>query len=140
MSYSPFDGVRFTCQPGCTACCERKGFVYLTEEDVAKAAAYVGMTAEDFERKYIYRTKHQRRLRKPRGKECAFLGEGGCTIHPAKPTQCRLFPFWPYLLGSRLEWAATAKWCPGIGKGELVQIGTAMEIASEMDTAYPGFF
>jgi uncharacterized protein len=30
--------------------------------------------------------------------------------------------------------------CPGIGKGELIQIGTAMEIAAEMKTAYPAFY
>ena len=30
--------MRFECQRGCTACCEQKGFVYLTEGDLARAA------------------------------------------------------------------------------------------------------
>lgn len=136
----PPEGLRFTCQPGCTRCCDKEGFVYLTEEDLAKAAAFLGMTAPAFEERYVYRTRHQRRLRKPRGSQCAFLTAEGCGIHSVKPTQCRLFPFWPHLVESRREWNETAKWCPGIGQGELIQIGEALEIAEEMHTAYPNFF
>ena len=129
--------LRFECQPGCTACCEIEGYVYLSEADVRKAAKFVKMSVPAFEAKYIYRTTHQIRLRKPADKQCHFLIDGGCSIHPAKPTQCRLFPFWPEYVEDREEWQHLKKRCPGIGKGELIQIGTAMEVASEMKTAYP---
>jgi Fe-S-cluster containining protein len=129
--------LRFACQPGCTACCEIKGSVYLSEEDLLKAARFLKLSPEEFERKYVYRTAHQIRLRKPKDRQCHFLKDGGCSIHPAKPTQCRLFPFWPEYVVSREEWRALKHRCPGIGKGELIQIGTAMEVASEMKTAYP---
>src|SRR5476651_223380 len=59
------EGLRFECQPGCTACCEQKGLVYLTEGDLARAAAFVGMTAKAFERKYVYHTRNRIRLRVP---------------------------------------------------------------------------
>ncbi len=59
-------GLRFECQPGCTACCEQKGFVYLVEADIPRAAAFLGMTPAAFERRYVYRTTHQIRLRVPR--------------------------------------------------------------------------
>src|ERR1039458_4897571 len=59
--------MRFQCQPGCTACCQHKGFVYLTEDDIARAARFLGMPAALFEKRYIYRTKNLRRLRIPRG-------------------------------------------------------------------------
>lgn len=131
------DGLRFTCQPGCTACCNVKGFVYLSESDLLKAAKFTGMTPADFEAKYLIRTRHLLRFRKPRGSQCHFLLPTGCSIHPAKPTQCRTFPFWPELVENRREWRAAARYCPGIGTGPLVQIGTAMEIASEMKSAYP---
>src|SRR5437867_1233956 len=98
------EGLRFECQPGCTACCEQSGFVYLTEADLSRAAQFVGMSAADFERRYVYRTRHQMRLRVPRNVQCYFLRDGGCSIHTAKPTQCRLFPFWPELVESRREW------------------------------------
>jgi len=125
------ESVRFTCQPGCIKCCEQKGFVYLTEDDLKRAAAYVEMTPRAFERKYVYRTAHELRFRKPREKQCPFLLENGCSIHPAKPTQCRAFPFWPELLDSRTEWNRTAKYCPGIGKGPLIKIAAARRMGGE---------
>jgi Fe-S-cluster containining protein len=133
----PTPEIRFTCQPGCTNCCNQSGFVYLTEDDVTRAAKFVGLRSSVFEERYLYRTANKRRFRKPPDKQCPFLQSYGCSIHPAKPTQCRTFPFWPELVESRAEWKRTAKYCPGIGKGPLIQIGTAMEMAEEQRLAYP---
>jgi Fe-S-cluster containining protein len=80
------------------------------------------------------------RFRKPPAGQCHFLTSEGCSIHPAKPTQCRLYPFWPELVEDRAAWNAERVDCPGIGKGELVQIGTACETASEMKRAYPSLY
>lgn len=134
------DGLRFECVPGCTNCCNTRGFVYITENDLARAADYVGMSAVEFETRYVYRTSRQLRLRKPRNSQCHFLENNGCRIHPAKPTQCRLFPFWPELVEDRNTWDAAGASCPGIGTGPLVQIGSAVEIAHEMRTAYPSMY
>ncbi len=134
------DVLRFACQPGCTACCEQEGFVYLSEEDLLRIAAHLGLAAEAFEARYVYRTRRRMRLRKPPHSQCPFLERGGCRIHPVKPVQCRLFPFWPDLVEDRAAWRATAEHCPGIGKGPLIQIGTALEIAHEMRTAYPALY
>jgi Fe-S-cluster containining protein len=131
------EGLRFVCQPHCTNCCRQAGFVYITEHDLRQAAAFVGMTPEEFESKYVYRTKHLLRLRKPRNSQCQFLLEGGCAIHPAKPTQCRAFPFWPELVGSRASWRKTAAHCPGIGQGPLIPVDAVIRIANEMREAYP---
>ena len=134
------EGIRFACQPGCTECCTQKGFVYLTEDDLRRAANFVGMAPGEFERKYVYRTRRLLRLRVPREAQCHFLRDGGCSIHPAKPTQCRIFPFWPELVDSRREWRRTARYCPGMGKGDLVQIEAARVQAAEMRKAYPGLY
>ena len=133
-------GVRFECQPGCTNCCRQKGFVYLTETDLTRIAEFLGMPAREFERRYVYRTKHLLRFRMPRHTQCHFLREDGCSIHPAKPTQCRIFPFWPEMVDNKREWRKTAAWCPGIGKGKLVQIENARNLAQEMRAAYPGMY
>jgi Fe-S-cluster containining protein len=132
--------MRFQCQSGCTACCEKQGFVYLTEEDIDRIAEFLGVRRKTFESRHVYRTRNTRRLRTPRNSQCIFLREGGCSIHPVKPRQCRLFPFWPELVESKKEWHKTAAWCPGIGKGELVQIQTAREQAEEMRVAYPHMY
>ncbi len=134
------DGLRFTCVPGCTNCCDQTGYVYLSSSDVDRAAAFLGMTRRAFARRYVYRTRHLHRLRKPRGSQCHFLSGGGCSIHPAKPTQCRLFPFWPELVENRAAWRRTARYCPGIGQGPLIQIGGAVETAAQMRTAYPSMY
>jgi len=135
--------LRFECQAGCTRCCEQQGFVYLTEDDLGRIANYLGLSPSEFERRHVYRTKHLIRLRVPRQQQCYFLGDGGCSIHAVKPVQCRAFPFWPELVDARdskREWKKTARWCPGIGKGELIQIETARERAQEMRAAYPSMY
>jgi Fe-S-cluster containining protein len=134
------DGFRFACVAACTNCCNQKGFVYLTPQDLRLAAAFLGLTRSEFERKYVYRTKTLLRLRKPRSSQCHFLRSEGCAIHPAKPTQCRTFPFWPELVGSREAWAEAAGYCPGIGSGPLVTIEAAHRIAAGMRESYPEIY
>jgi Fe-S-cluster containining protein len=132
--------LRFECQQGCTNCCTQQGFVYLTEADLTRIAKHLRMTPAEFERRYVYRTKRRLRLRVPRHVQCPFLRDGGCSIHSVKPVQCRIFPFWPELVDDKREWRKTAAWCPGIGKGELVQIETARKLAAEMRTSYPSMY
>jgi len=103
-------------------------------------AAFLGTTPGRFERKYVYRTKNKARLRIPVVGNCHFLVEGGCSIHEAKPTQCRIFPFWPELVDSRRAWRKTAAYCPGIGKGPLIQIQAARDQAQEMRDAHPALY
>jgi Fe-S-cluster containining protein len=131
------DGLRFECQKGCTACCEQPGFVYLTEEDLRRAAEFLGMKPKEFERRYVYRTTHKLRLRVPAEARCPFLEATGCSIHPAKPTQCRIFPFWPEYVDSAREWKKAARFCPGIDQGPLIRIASAQAQAAQMRAAYP---
>jgi len=44
------------------------------------------------------------------------------------------------LVESRREWRKTAKYCPGIGKGPLVQIEVVREQAREMKEGHPGLY
>jgi Fe-S-cluster containining protein len=132
--------MRFECQPGCTKCCEQQGFVYLTEEDILRLSRFLALPCTTFEQRYVYRTKNLRRLRVPRHAQCGFLKDGGCSVHQAKPLQCASFPYWPQLVGNTKNWRETGAWCPGIGKGELIQIQTARGIAREMREAHPTLY
>lgn len=132
--------MRFACQSGCTRCCDTKGFVYITENDLRRIAEHLGLSAKAFEERYVIRFRHVLRLRKPRKSQCHFLSETGCSVHVVKPVQCRTYPFWPELVEDRDAWNDESKRCPGIHKGELIQIGTACEIAGEMKTAYPNLY
>jgi len=73
----------------------------------------------------------------PRRAQCPFLVKGGCGIHKVKPLQCRAFPFWPELISSKRNWQQAAKFCPGIERGELINITFARETAAEMRAAHP---
>jgi uncharacterized protein len=128
---------RFACQSGCTRCCDQRGFVYLTEADAQRAAGFLRLTPEEFERRYVYRTRQLRRLRKPRHSQCQFLTGSGCSIHTAKPTQCRTFPFWPQHVGDRESWAALGEKCPGVGQGQLIPLRAVLSTAAEHRRAYP---
>jgi uncharacterized protein len=128
--------MRFSCQPGCTRCCTQKGWVYLSVEDVPRLASFLGMSPDKFQIKYLYSTKYHLRLRRRKG-QCPFLNADGCSVHPAKPTQCRVFPFWPELTEDKKELKETAQWCPGIGKGDVVSVEQLKDSAREMQKAYP---
>jgi uncharacterized protein len=130
-------GIQFACQPGCTACCEQKGYVYLTQDDVERAAAWLGITVAEFQGRYLARTRDLMRLRVPETANCPFLESGGCAIHPAKPLQCRTFPFWPELLGSRRRWNNAKRYCPGIDQGPLISIAEAEAQAEQLRAAWP---
>ena len=134
------ESFRFACVPGCSECCRQVGFVYLTEDNLRRAAAFLRLSVAAFERKYVYRTRHLLRLRKPRGSQCHFLRERGCAIHPVKPTQCAAFPFWPELVDHPRAWKKTAAYCPGIGKGRLIQIQSVQAQAEEMRQEHPGLY
>lgn len=128
--------MRFTCQPGCTRCCTQDGWVYLSQDDVPRLAAFLGISEDELERRHLYSTVNTRRLRRQDG-QCPFLTAEGCSVHPAKPTQCRLFPYWPELIDDEKQLRETAEWCPGIGKGDLVPVEVLEKSAREMRSAYP---
>ncbi len=85
--------VWFVCQRS-TNCCRWPGQVKLTESDIAKIAAFLGMAETDFIEKHT-RLQISRKglalLEKPNG-ECAFLSDRDCAIQEAKPEQCKGFP------------------------------------------------
>jgi Fe-S-cluster containining protein len=132
--------MRFQCQSGCIRCCEQKGFVYLTREDIARIASHLGITRAEFKRVYLCGTAPLLRFRKQRHKQCPFLLANGCSIHEVKPLQCSSFPYWPELLAKASERREAAQYCPGINRGALVNIELARTIASQVQQAFPQLY
>jgi hypothetical protein len=49
------NGIRFTtCQPGCLNCCDQKGNVYPTEQDLKRAAEFTGINRAALQARYVY--------------------------------------------------------------------------------------
>jgi Fe-S-cluster containining protein len=79
----------------CTKCCEY-GTGTALPEDLEHIAEHFGMTVEEVKEKYFdpitkFNTTHYRpkMAGEPYG-PCVFLTKEGCSIHPVRPTGCKL--------------------------------------------------
>ncbi len=85
--------VFYECQR-CTACCRWPGQVRVTDAELARLAAFKGMSEHDFIQRYMRLREDRRGLslaEQPNG-ECIFLEGNDCSVQPVKPQQCRDFP------------------------------------------------
>ena len=128
---------RFQCQPGCSACCEQPGEVFLAPEDEPRIARFLGLSIERFRERYCEPDGDEPRLTIPDDKACHFLEEGRCTIHEAKPLQCRTFPFWPENVKTKSAWTRVARYCPGIGEGEPLNQDEVRSQVEECAASFP---
>lgn len=85
--------------------------MWLGPRDVARLAEHLGLSVPDFLTRYTREVAVEGQdepgislARAPGG--CIFLDEdrNACRVHPARPTQCRAFPFWPANLDSAEAW------------------------------------
>ena len=79
----------------CGNCCRVPGYVYITEKEVARISAHLGMTADAFTAAYtqVLPQRNGLTLIEKEDYACVFLtDEGLCAIQPVKPEQCRHFP------------------------------------------------
>jgi len=114
------DGVRFGCTQ-CGACCTgAPGRVRVSEAEVEAISEFRKQSAEDFRRSETRMVEGERWLRERPNGECVLFEDGRCSVHPVKPKQCRLYPFWFNNVRSEAAWRKTCAECPGIGEGDLV--------------------
>ena len=115
------DGLRFTCTR-CGHCCTgAPGFVWVEDADVAALAEHLGETIEAVRGLYTRWTARGWTLREKANGDCVFYDKkAGCTVYPARPPQCRTWPFWESNVASPEAWRRTREVCPGSGRGELI--------------------
>lgn len=117
------DGVRFSCQSGCTRCCGgAPGDVFVTREDIQAMAAHLRIEVGEFEASYVrHYSSGRMTLAERRNGDCVMLdGQAkGCGVYAVRPQQCRDYPFWPEIMESSFAWLREAARCPGIGAGDL---------------------
>ncbi len=118
------DGLRFTCS-GCGDCCTGSpGYVWVNNEEIAKLAALVQLSVEDFEAKNVRRVGARKSLVEYENGDCVFFDNKSrkCGVYNARPRQCRTWPFWDSNIRTPEDWADTCKVCPGSGQGRLYQL------------------
>ncbi len=115
------DGLNFSCQAGCAACCKIPGWVGITDEDAKKMAVILGIKLSRFLAKYTHRQEDKLRLNERHDHACAMLSADNkhCLVHQARPQQCRTYPFWDEILVNEFVWILEQRTCPGIGQGRL---------------------
>lgn len=81
----------------CQRCCKGEGFVRVSSTEAKAISSFLGMDQNDFISRYCKNNGRGLILKSKSNKDCIFLYEGGCQIYPARPRQCRTFPYkWKY--------------------------------------------
>lgn len=112
------NGLRFACTQCGNCCSGAPGYVWVDECDWTRIAQFLGITSEEFTRRYVRRVGHAYSLVEKPNYDCVFLtrdnGKAGCAIYSVRPGQCRTWPFWNQNLKSPDAWTQAAQRCPGM--------------------------
>lgn len=114
-------GLAFECVE-CGRCCAgpEEGYVWATDEEIIAMAKYLKLSEKAFRKQYVRKVGRRQSLVENRpGRDCVFLSDGRCRIYPARPTQCRTWPFWESNIDSPESWSRAAQRCPGINRGSV---------------------
>ena len=130
------EGLRFKCT-GCGKCCTGSpGYVWLSEEDIARIASFLKISRPDFLKKYTRRIGQNISLLEDKiSYDCVFLKEGRfCTVYEARPKQCSKFPWWKENVKTPEAWEEESERCEGINHPEAPLI-SLKEITAHLENS-----
>ncbi|MCX8206921.1 MAG: YkgJ family cysteine cluster protein [Methanothrix sp.] len=110
------EGLRFECVR-CGRCCRGPGVVWISPEECNTIADFLGVSQDVLISEYLLECDYGFALRDHLDMSCVMLQGDRCIIYPARPLQCRSYPFWAEILESRESWLSEASRCPGINRG-----------------------
>ena len=117
------DGLAFECTR-CGKCCTGDpGFVWVTDEEIAAIAAFLGESVMSVRYVFTHKARGRITLRERANGDCVFWDtKKGCTIYSVRPPQCRTWPFWDSNVETPEAWEQTRSVCPGSGKGDVIPV------------------
>ena len=123
MSSKPWyrEGLSFSCTRCGDCCTVAPGYVGVEPAEIEALAKHLGLSVDSFGERYHRKVGRRYSLIEKPGGDCVFFDKG-CSVYPARPTQCRTFPFWRGNLKSERAWDEIADECPGIGQGKLFPV------------------
>jgi Fe-S-cluster containining protein len=129
------EGLAFECTR-CGACCTgAPGYVWVNAEEIARLAEFRGETVEQFSKKFVRRVGESYSLNEKPGGDCIFWEKSvGCTVYPARPVQCRTWPFWPENIETADNWERVTNVCPGSGQGRIFTVEEITATAARVHT------
>lgn len=112
-------GRQFLCTE-CGECCRQPGVVFMGLGELRALARYLELSVAELKRRYpIQWDPDQRCYELVAGEDgCVFLEGDRCGVHPAKPVQCQVFPFWPELVEDAGAWREAKSVCEGLDHAE----------------------
>ena len=117
------EGLRFGCKQ-CGRCCGgAPGYVWVDQQEMPEMAAFLGVSRDDFRRRYVRWLWRGLSLREKANYDCILLDSSGrCVTYEVRPVQCRIWPFWPSNLRTQAAWDQACRRCPGMGQGPLYSV------------------
>ena len=116
-------GLHFKCMQ-CGRCCSgpAEGYIWVTKPQTKLIADFLKIKSQQLRQKYLKRVGLRTTIvEQPGTKDCIFLqeanGQKRCMIYSVRPSQCRIWPFWPSNLKSPAAWNKAAQKCSGINCG-----------------------
>ncbi len=114
------DGLAFDCTRCGDCCTGAPGYVWVTPEEIARLAEFRGEPIEAFSRAFLRQVGPRYSLIEKPGGDCIFWDkQAGCTVYPARPVQCRTWPFWEENVETPEDWREVQGRCPGAGRGRV---------------------
>ncbi|GAC1450534.1 MAG: YkgJ family cysteine cluster protein [Isosphaeraceae bacterium] len=128
-------GLSFECTR-CGACCTgAPGYVWVNAEEIARLAEFRGEPVARFTRNFVRRVGNRLSLIEKPGGDCVFWdASAGCTVYPARPTQCQTWPFWPENLETSGNWSQVQSICPGSGRGRWFSLEEIQASAAKVNS------
>ena len=116
-------GLHFECLQ-CGRCCSgpSEGYIWVAKPEIKLIADFLKIKPEQLRQKYLRRVGLRTTVIEQAGtKDCVFLRKNNdqkkCMIYPVRPSQCRIWPFWPDNLANADAWNKAAQRCSGINRG-----------------------
>jgi len=116
------DGLQFACTRCGNCCTGAPGFVWVNDDEIAGIAAFRSETVAKVTKEFVRLVGSSLSLIELQNGDCIFYNREnrGCSIYPARPRQCRTWPFWHSNLRNKEAWEETCKVCPGAGSGDFI--------------------
>lgn len=107
--------LRWECT-GCGACCSGPGAVYFTADDMEAIRLHLGQEGDAWARtqKRLVQKRERGLFVHQTDQACILLDERRrCSVYPARPLQCRTYPFWTSCFEDAESFETFRSSCPG---------------------------
>ncbi|WP_260173460.1 YkgJ family cysteine cluster protein [Campylobacter sp. 19-13652] len=106
FSYSFNPSACDECKGKC--CTGESGYIWIKDSDISQIAKHLGLSTKALIDEFCEVYKNRISIKEKPYKDgfaCIFFDENinGCGIYPARPEQCRSFPFWDYFKSHKYE-------------------------------------